>query len=353
MRRDVGREIEVPRLPCDVSVSGVEITPVDAFDDSAMAEWHAAFDAGARAGRDDPPVWKLPELIESYRDPDSAWAREAYVAREDGAAVGAGQLEYPLRDNLNLAEVGVFVPPDHRRRGVGAALYDRLVDRVGELGRTTVGAAVEQPVGAPETPGVAFAKARGFTLRNVEHRRVLRLPVPTDRLDRMEAEAAPRATGYRVRTWRGHCPNEYAEQYARLRSLLSVEAPLGEVAYEREKWDVARLRAEEALLDRQDRVMLTAVAVGPDDAIAGHTQLVVPMGDKKNVYQWDTLVLAEHRGHRLGTLLKVTNLRVLASEFPERGRIETWNARQNDHMNVVNDALGFETVEEYQEWQRD
>lgn len=38
--------------------------------------------------------------------------------------------------------------------------------------------------------------------------------------------------------------------------------------------------------------------------MAGHTHLVIPGTDQVNAYQWDTLVLPEHRGHRFGLALK-------------------------------------------------
>ncbi|CAM3265346.1 Ribosomal protein S18 acetylase RimI [Stackebrandtia soli] len=323
---------------------------VDVLDDDDFAAWHAVFDAGYRVGRVDPPIWTVAELLVSYRDPDRSWEHELFAAVEDGVVVGAAEVEYPLRDNQNLAEFGIAVPAEHRRRGIGSALYDAVAARITELGRPVIGTAVNQPVNAPEEPGVAFLTKRGLTRRNTEARRVLRLPVEPSLLDRMERRALERSGGYRITTWRDSCPDEYAEQYAQLKALLSVQAPLGELDYELEHWDVERLRAEERVTAEQRRTILTAVAVAPDGTLAGHTQIAIPGLEAHKAYQWDTLVLPDHRGHRLGALLKLINLRRLA-EFRDRDRIETWNALQNDHMNAINDELGFETVEHFEEWQ--
>ena len=60
--------------------------------------------------------------------------------------------------------------------------------------------------------------------------------------------------------------------------------------------------------------------------------------------QMDTLVLREHRGHRLGMLLKLTNLRELTTRFPSCDRVETVNAEENRPMLDMNDSIGFATT---------
>ena len=69
-------------------------------------------------------------------------------------------------------------------------------------------------------------------------------------------------------------------------------------------------------------------------------------------YQWDTLVLADHRGHRLGQLVKAANLRALRAGLPQVRRVVTWNAESNAPMLRVNRALGFEPVGRMVEWQK-
>lgn len=289
-----------------------------------------------------------------YREsgPGAAHLREAYAAVDGDAVVGAGYLDAPLQDNPRYALVGVDIPPERRGRGVGTALFTRLAERAAELGRIVLGTELHQPFDAPEVSGVRFAKRRGFTRRNVEVRRVLRLPVPRSRLDEFAAHAAERTGGYTLRHWRGPCPDELAEQYAYLKSLLMTDAPMGGLDYDQETWDVARLRAHERQAVDQDRTVLTTVAIAPEGRLAGHTQIGVPGHEAGAAYQWDTLVLTEHRGHRLGLALKVANLRTLLDGFPDRHRLTTYNAEQNGPMVAVNDALGFRPVEWLEEWQR-
>lgn len=333
----------------------MEIKRVDPFDEAAVAAWHAAWAAGQAAGREDPPIWTIPEITVALRDdaPDRSLDWLAYAAIEDGEVVGGADVQYPAKDNPTLVEMEVDVPPGQRGRGVGRALFEYAAARAAEQGRTSIMASVRQPIGAAEVPGIGFATKLGFTRRNVEVQRVLDLPVSAATLDALAAEAQPHLDGYRVEAWQGPCPDRHAEQYAHLKSLLMTDAPTGDMNYEPEVWDVARLRAEEALTAEQDRTLLTAVAVAPDGSLAGHTQIAVPGHEPGRTYQWDTLVLAEHRGHRLGLALKVANLRILCERFPERTRNVTWNAEQNGPMNAVNAKLGFRAVEHVEEWQRD
>lgn len=333
----------------------MQISRVDIHSDAELAAWHAAMEAGARHGRVDPPIWTLPEMKVDFRqsDPGKAWQHEVYAAKVGGEVVGTAMIELPMQDNLNYAELSVTVPPRHRNRGVGSALHVHAMQRIAELGRHSVSGGVNQPIGAARVPGAAFAEKHGFTLRNVELWRRLELPVDAALLDELSARGSADEGGYRLRTWRDACPDDLAEQYAHLKAMLSVDAPLGELNYEKEHWDAARLRAEESASRQQGRVMLTAAAIAPDGSLAGHTQIAVPAHDKPRAYQWDTLVLRTHRGHKLGWALKIANLRILQQEFPDRTRVETWNAEQNDAMNAVNDALGFYSLERSEEWQRD
>ncbi len=132
-----------------------------------------------------------------------------------------------------------------------------------------------------------------------------------------------------------------------------AEAPIGDLDYEPERWDVARLREEEERARLQGRTLFTSAALAPDGRLAGHTQLAFSRHRPHRASQWDTLVVRAHRGHRLGLALKVANLRALAAAQPQVERVDTWNAEQNGPMISVNEALGFEIVEVLQERQRD
>ncbi len=64
-------------------------------------------------------------------------------------------------------------------------------------------------------------------------------------------------------------------------------------------------------------------------------------------------MLREHRGHRLGMLLKVENLLALERLAPGRPAVLTWNACENRPMLDVNDAVGFVAIGYEGAWRRD
>ncbi len=82
-------------------------------------------------------------------------------------------------------------------------------------------------------------------------------------------------------------------------------------------------------------------------------QLVVPAHDPLKIFQWDTLVRRDHRGHRLGIATKVHNLAVVQALHPDRTTVHTWNAESNHHMIAVNEAMGFVPVRYEGEYYRE
>ncbi len=75
--------------------------------------------------------------------------------------------------------------------------------------------------------------------------------------------------------------------------------------------------------------------------VAALTQVTVDPSDPGWGFQLITAVIAAHRGHRLGLLVKVAMLEWLATAEPKLERITTWNAEDNTHMIAVNEALGY------------
>ncbi|MET0928156.1 MAG: GNAT family N-acetyltransferase, partial [Aeromicrobium sp.] len=121
---------------------------------------------------------------------------------------------------------------------------------------------------------------------------------------------------------------------------------------ENEHWDAERVRKDEADLVRVGRTMQVTVARAASGGLAGHTQLAFP-DDDAEVYQWDTLVRPEHRGHGLGLALKIHTMNASADLLAGRRRITTENAADNTHMIAVNEQLGFRQTAWTGEYVRD
>ena len=61
-------------------------------------------------------------------------------------------------------------------------------------------------------------------------------------------------------------------------------------------------------------------------------------------FQVFTVVRREHRGHRLGLLLKVAMMELLAQTEPQVRRLITSNTETNEHMIAINTRLGYRVL---------
>ncbi|MGR6964543.1 GNAT family N-acetyltransferase [Geodermatophilus sp. URMC 61] len=167
----------------------------------------------------------------------------------------------------------------------------------------------------------------------------------------IEAGARAADEGYEVLTWRDRTPDALVEDRALLSRRMSTDAPIGDVPVEEERWDAARVREDEDAHVARGRTVLTGGAVR-DGRLVAFTELHVPLEQPERAQQGATLVLREHRGHRLGTRLKVAVLRELAATLPQVRRISTYNSESNWPMVAVNEALGFRRAGGLSAWTR-
>jgi hypothetical protein len=167
----------------------------------------------------------------------------------------------------------------------------------------------------------------------------------------LEREAARFTADYDVLTWWDDVPERWRAERARCAVAMSTDAPRGEVDVEAEDWDAGRVALMLQILVAQGRRFVETVAVHrPSGRIAAFTDLVVPQHAPDMAFQWDTLVVGGHRGHRLGQLVKAANLRALRRELPDVAWLCTWNAESNEPMLRVNRAMAFRPVGRTTEW---
>jgi GNAT superfamily N-acetyltransferase len=333
-----------------------EVVPLEPADPDQLAAWHAAYLAADTAGRVHPTPWMLEEMRADLLGERTGERSLAFARRESGRLVSAGLVVLPLKENLDVASVGVWTHPEARRRGHGTAMLAHVESVAREHGRRTATVEVFVPYDAPVDgaghPDVDFAIDRGYRLDLSNVVRVLDLPVDEERVRGLAEEAARYHRDYTLRRFSGPIPDDIVVPFGELLGSLMTEAPMGEVAREHEVMDVERIRADEAVFEASGRTKYTTVAVAPDGALAAYSELVVPRHDPGHVYQWGTLVAPGHRGHRLGMATKAHNLLRLQAEEPGRSALVTTNAEANRHMIAVNDALGFRPVERLVELHR-
>lgn len=332
----------------------MDVRAIDPRDGQAFAEWFAVVDAAHRELWPDEPGWQENELRAQALQEDAPERVECLAAVDgSGRVVGSARSESPLRDNTHLVGADVWVHPEHRRRGAGTALLAEVERRAVDDGRKVVIVAQHEPAHlADPTSGRAFALGQGYTVAQREYRRDLPVPPDRERLAELEAACLPYAAGYRVVTWVGRCPDELAEDRAYLARRMSTDVPIGDLVIEEEEWDVARLRQLEARIEAQERTTVTAGAVHEASGhLVAFTEIQVP-AVPATAYQWDTLVLREHRGHRLGTVVKLANLRLLAEVSPATTKVVTSNAEENAPMIAINEALGCTVTSTSLEWQK-
>jgi hypothetical protein len=119
-------------------------------------------------------------------------------------------------------------------------------------------------------------------------------------------------------------------------------------------FDAGVLRqAEDAAVAQGRRTVVTAVEHVASGRIVGLTTIGVLAQRQDVVFQDDTIVLQEHRGNKLGLLIKVANMQRLSEQFPDARVIYTWNAPENRYLLTVNKQLGFTTAGVTGLWQKE
>lgn len=327
----------------------VRVDPLDATQRPLVAEWRAVLEASERTEYgDEHCVDALDQYVASYRN-QRYERRAAWAAVAHGKVVGHLNVELHLHDNTHRAELTLAVHPGHRRLGVGTALLETAERVARDEGRTVLG--VESDVATDhDDPAASFAARHGFGAAQQQLHSRLTLPVE---VESARADAEKHADDYEVLTsWDG-IPDEWLADRALLARRMSTDAPLGTVDFGEEEWTADRVRHDFDLIREEGRRVVEAVARHvPSGQLVGYTTIAVTEARPETAEQWATLVLNEHRGHRLGLLLKAANLQALVAEMPQVRRIHTWNAVENEPMLRVNQSLGFAPVGLMTEWQK-
>ncbi|SDT48859.1 Predicted N-acetyltransferase YhbS [Pseudarthrobacter equi] len=366
----------MPRMAKDVKIEQLWIP--DSLEAPDAADFLAALEVGRKVrmatwGSDDLAYGPLEKLLE-FEDP---YERQLIlVAKVDGEIVGTVDIALPLTDHLDLAEFTLDILPEFQRQGVGRRLLEAAEQLARGEGRTMIlvdtnhpGASLdefEQALLVPGTgPGfvpldsreVEFAQKTGYTLQHIEQFSACILPLDSKLVADLQAEADDANNGrYRLHHWTDRCTDRWLEAVAVLENQAGADVdPDLDVPVEQDMvFDGGILReAEDVAIAQGRRTVVTAVEHLASGTLVGLTTITVLAHRADVVFQDDTLVLQEHRGNKLGLLIKVSNMERLTEQFPDARVIYTWNAPDNRYLLTVNQQLGFRIAGVTGIWQKE
>lgn len=318
-------------------------------DDTAVVEEVVAYTCAVE--RVDSP-WVHPttatQLVGMMRHGWDGETPRCFVARDGGRVVGSSEFWIGEWDNTDLAWLWLSTHPEMRRRGIGSELMNAMLDLTRQTGRTKVGCD-----GWESTATYGFAEKHGFEKKSqaINRRQVL-AEVDRDLVDRLYDEATAAAADYELVRIVGRTPDDLIDKVAELTAAIN-DAPLDDLDIEDEVFPPERIRNyENATLRRGHRMYRLVAQHRESGVLAGHTIVAVEQERPQIGHQHDTSVIRDHRGHRLGLLLKAGMVRWLGEAEPQLETIDTWNAESNDHMIAVNEQLGYRALGRGLQFQR-
>lgn len=361
-----------------LSVQVEQLWVPDSLDGKDAADFLAAVDVARQVrmqtwGNDD-LAYTPEEFLEAFNDPYERLV--VLVAKIESHIVGRAGISMPLAENTEMAIVSLDILPRYQGGGVGRELLDAAEHFArGEMRRTVLvethhpasalenasGRMVDSASGSGSLPlgsrEVIFAQKTGYELQQVERFSACGLPLDADLLKQLKEQAeSVSGADYAIHTWTDRCPPEWVRDMAVLEDIMGGEESFSvygtDDEYDGQSED-ARVRDAETLASGSGRqTMVCAVEHRPTGKLVGFTAISI-LGHRDDVvFQDETLVLQEHRGRKLGMLIRVCNLERLALEQPAARTLYAWNAAEKAYMAAVNDALGFATAGYTGEWRK-
>lgn len=254
-------------------------------------------------------------------------------------------------------------------QGIGSAVLSHLEAAARNSGVQRLLLWVEHPADAsatvlpsptgfgaiPHDHGARFLLRHGFVLEQVERVSTFAWSDHlTRRLSDLRVEAESHAPEYRIVHWTLPTPGEYVSGYAWMKEHMSTDVPDANLDMPAEKWDAERVaRNDERFLQRGNTVLVTAAQHLETGELCAYNELAIGPDPASASHQEDTLVLASHRGHRLGMLVKTAGLQSWREQHPTSDRVITYNAEENRPMLAINEAIGFEAIAYEGAWKKE
>lgn len=303
------------------------------------------FAAAVRVRNAASPEWPTTaeDLARSIQNRDPAHVHADVVADLGGQSVGVGSVGHDAHSFEPWRYWGgLFVHPDARRRGVGAALYTELLGRLQSRGAREVRTMLSSRPG--DAPGRAFLEARGWQVAWERYESEVNaadidLNAFGPLLDRVAAQ------GIRLVSLADLAADPQRDRHLyELDWELFQDIPTGTPLTKRplEQW------VADELDDPQLRPALSFVAVkeGVNDPLTGDYVGYSTLGYNPGGFHYIgmTGVRRAVRGQGVAKALKVAAMRALRAQTAGAtggSRIKTFNDKPNQAMLGMNEALGF------------
>jgi hypothetical protein len=355
-------------------MTDIVVTPMvvpAAADAPDATEFRAMVELGNQAAELDAGIDDLSdtpeEVLPSWLD-QSDRIRRGFIARRGGEILGAASITTSTQPGTTAAEIELMFLPPHGSDGVAAVLLDRLEQEAGVLGRSILQAWTLHPAAGGErmlTPATGWGEvastplsdlldAHGYALEQVERNSILPLHGTLHDTERRLAEAVAFAgPDYRVVSWTLPTPPELRSEYGSMIARMATDVPSGDLTMEEETWDDERVSRRDATFAAGGQTMSVAAVVHePSGAMVAFNELNIGSDLTGVTHQWGTLVVKEHRGRRLGTIVKCANILRWQSIAPHSPKISTFNAEENRPMLDINERIGFVPASYAGAWQK-
>lgn len=306
-----------------------------------------------------------------YLQPDPDEIHLVWLIVADGQPVGRLGIDIPLEDGSRTAYWIIEILRSHWSLGIGTAALRIVEQTAREHGRSLVQSWAQHgepsaqedetasdrlvsPTGFGTIPRDHIARfylRHGYTLGQIERKSALALNGSLSLVEQLLATAQP--VGYSLVRWMVPTPPEHRDGYAWMKSRMSTDVPAGSMEFDEETWDAERVtRSDRRWLDGGHTVLVTAARHDATGDLVAFTELAIGEDVTGPTNQIDTLVVNEHRGHRLGQWIKCANLLAWQEIAPRSQKVLTYNAEENRHMLNVNEAMGFQPVAYIGAWKK-
>ncbi len=313
----------------------VGVRSIDVDDESALAD---AYVVECEATAHARPGWVplgAQARIAAWRA-RNGWTRRLVGAFESENLIGFASSS-TAHDTPDTSWVNVSVLPQHQHRGVGTRLVDAAESATPGGARRFVANAYRATTAEIDGLASRFASPLGYA------------PASTETVVELDLAGAdlpehPPANGYTVSTYLDGLPETFRAQVGVLKGLVDAEAPNGELGWEPTPVTAEEYQDELRLWQAQGRTAVESIALGPNGDVVAWTCLVAAADPAGPAQIEGTMVLAEHRGLRLGRAVKAAAL-VVARDQTSSRHVRTSSDDQNVWMRAINHELGFVPVE--------